>query len=121
MIVTVDIPDEFNRYLEFIPEEELPCILLSALKEKIDSSIPKPRLVQEQFNLQDLVSLLNIAQGTGSVTAAEPVLIKEESNESAEKTQSKIINFTPVQQVVQDIDESDDDLDDMDDFMDLMK
>lgn len=119
MTVIVDIPEELDRYLEFIPQEELPNVLLSALKEKIDSEVRKPSLTMEQFNLQDLVSLLNIAQSTGSVTTAEPVLVKEE--EPVDETLNKIINFTPVQQTVQEIDDSDEDLDDIADFMDLMK
>ena len=118
MTVTVNIPVYLMRYIEFIPQQDLPDVLLNALKTCIYNEFPEKENIN-QFSIDELVSLLSKA---GLVQQAEPVLVKEEKVE--EQVDSKIVSFSSTKQedvVISKVLEDLDDEDDIADFMDLMK
>ena len=106
------------RYIEFVPDDELPNVLLSALEEKVLRNPTTEK--SNQFNVEDIVSILGRMQQTGSVTMTEPVLVKNDvavTETVEEVAETKLDNVIQFEQVANNFADDDDD----DDFMDLMK
>lgn len=119
MRVTVDIPNFLQRYLEYIPKEDLPDILVAALKSKIFGEIKQVEQ-DKRVGLEALMSLIE-----------EGKLMPANSNKSihvvetaATKTEENIAVSIPeeVRQLkVKTVEAASGQDDDLDDFMDLMK
>lgn len=122
MKVTVEIPKALLKYIEFIPEEKLPEILLQALEDKIKSNNYN-NSDEEQSKFDEILSILsdirigapvimqehlsNLGEATRIVQESEPVTTDEQN----------VVRFEPVTSVNYENDEDDDD----DLFDDLMK
>lgn len=60
MRVMVDIPERLSRYLEFVPEEDMPGVVLEALEAKIFGSRSENRSVESQATVDEILSLLSV-------------------------------------------------------------
>lgn len=118
MKVTVEIPKTLLKYIEFIPEERLPEILLQALEDKVKSN-NYSNSDKEQSKFDEILSILS------DIRVGAPVIMQEhsfKSNESISVVQEpestnidtvNLVKFEPVVSASYEDDEDDDLFDDL--------
>lgn len=126
MQVLIDIPRSLSKYIEYVPEEDLPAVILQALEDKIKSNgLMPPDTTQDK--LDSILSIL------GDIKSGAPVVVQEHyslpQNTEVVETPAVEENVVP-QNIVEfkqtsfssnnnDDDDEDDDDDDL--FDDLIK
>lgn len=66
MQVLIDIPRSLSKYIEYVPEEDLPAVILQALEDKIKSNG-----LTTQDKLDSILSIL------GDIKSGAPVVVQE--------------------------------------------
>lgn len=113
MIIRLEIPQDLQRYFEFIPEEDLPQVCISALRDKVFSE-ERSKSSSSEINIEELVSLLS-KTNTSSVEKKLEETVYSSGESSPKNIQKSERVVTKVEPIVFDDD------DDLDDFMGLMK
>lgn len=125
MQVLIDIPRSLSKYIEYVPEEDLPAVILQALEDKIKSN----GLVTSDTTQDKLDSILSIL---GDIKSGAPVVVQEHYSlpQSTEADEVPVIEEKVVPQNIVEFkqtsfssnnDNGDDDDDDDDLFDDLIK
>lgn len=123
MQVLIDIPRSLSKYIEYVPEEDLPAVILQALEDKIKSN----GLVMSDTTQDKLDSILSIL---GDIKSGAPVVVQEHYSlsKSTETDEAPVIEEKVVPQNIVEFKQTsfssndDDDNDDDDDlFDDLIK
>lgn len=125
MQVLIDIPRSLSKYIEYVPEEDLPAVILQALEDKIKSN----GLATSDTTQDKLDSILSIL---GDIKSGAPVVVQEHYSlpQSAETDEVPVIEEKVVPQNIVEFkqtsfssnnDNGDDDDDDDDLFDDLIK
>lgn len=113
MIVRLEIPQDLQRYFEFIPEEDLPQVCISALRDKVFSEERSKSSSSSEINIEELVSLLSKV-GISSEERKLEETVRSSGESSPKNVQKAEKVVTRVEPIVFDDD-------DLDDFMGLMK
>lgn len=118
MEVLVKIPDDLNKYIEYVPEQELPEMMVNALKCYIKA---KTSNENKSTNTPDLSELINLLQKQAVVPqtsiGAQPY-ISVEKKDSAEFVEEKEVSVPKeVQFTTEDLVDSELD----EDLLDMMK
>lgn len=121
MQVLIDIPRSLSKYIEYVPEEDLPAVILQALEDKIKSN----GLVTSDTTQDKLDSILSIL---GDIKSGAPVVVQEHYSlpQNTEIAEVPVVaeNVVP-QNIVEfkqtSFDSNDDDDEDDDLFDDLIK
>ena len=114
MEVKVTIPGDLEKYLEFIPKEELPDIFVDIIRENIKSRHDKKRN-SKLPEIEEIINLLKNQAVIAPVASVSSIVVgRGEEQEPDTLTESR-------QNTVDVIDFSDMDDNDLGDFMDLMK
>lgn len=126
MQVLIDIPRSLSKYIEYVPEEDLPAVILQALEDKIKSN----GLAISDTTQDKLDSILSIL---GDIKSGAPVVVQEHYSlpQSTKADEVPVIEEKVVPQNIVEFkqtsfssnnDNDDDDDDDDDDlFDDLIK
>lgn len=115
MKLTIEIPEDIQKYIEFIPEEELSEIFVDIIKRDILSRHEKKE-VEQQPKAVDLNAVLNLLKQVQlPPNATQTPIVEQHAAEEPEQIQKHDVVIDEVDVSALDID------DDFDDFMDLMK
>ena len=120
MQVLIDIPRSLSKYIEYVPEEDLPAVILQALEDKIKSN----SLVTLDATQDKLDSILSIL---GDIKSGAPVVVQEHYSlpQNVEIAEAPAAEENVVPQNIIEFKQSsfnnDDDDDDDDLFDDLIK
>lgn len=117
MKVTIEVPEDIRKYIEFIPEEELSEIFVDIIRRDILSRHEGKEPEQQQQQIVDLNAVLNLlkqVQLSPNAVSASPSIEQQTVEEPLPVKKHDV--------VVDEVDVSALDIDDdFDDFMDLMK
>lgn len=122
MEVCITIPEDLIKYIEFIPAETLPCVLIDLIRE----GICKPKAKEAVVSNMDITALFSLLQQGLSVeqcNVTKPGSLVSKDNEQEDILKVKKTSETEFVQTKVDIVSVDDnfDDDDLDDFMAFMK
>ena len=127
MEVRFELPNDLFKYVEFVPEEELPTMFIQLLRDRIQETSgsfnteqPATQNLQDSLRdiLQDLLSSNNLSL---SVPHQEVVLAKEAVEEKVVEKETIVTAPVVKKTISASFDLSDDDDDDFADLLDMMK
>ncbi len=117
MEVTLKIPPDLQKDIEYIPKQTLPEVLVTLIQEGINNRVvtEEPEEVGNEFGLEMITTLISKLEATGTLGKSgcfegelqeKPVVLEESSVD---------MNISKV--IIEDIEDDES----LDDFMDLMK
>lgn len=114
MQVLIDIPRSLSKYIEYIPEEDLPAVILQALEDKIKSN----DLITSDTTQDKLDSILSIL---GDIKSGAPVVVQEHYSlpQKTEVVEAPVVEEQVVPQNIVEFKQTSFDTDDEDEDDDL--